>query len=42
MIASAWLILSWHGPLPPHGSDQPPNVEPFAGVAVSVTSVSSG
>ena len=42
VTARAWPILSWHGPLPPQGSDQPSNVEPLAGVAVSVTSVSSG
>ena len=39
VTARAWSIVSTHEAVPLHGSDQPPNVEPEAGFAVSVTTV---
>ncbi len=35
----AWLIVTWQLPVPVQAPLQPANVEPLAGVAVSVTRV---
>ena len=39
VTAVAAVMVTVHGPVPEHPPDQPVNVEPVAGVAVSVTAV---